>query len=361
MLAYTDRFFKLALSLVAVIHCIIFAEMLFLDITPMVIYNIFSICCYLVGIYLIHRRKYTVVYLFAYLEIILHSYIAAICLGWTFGFALYMIALVPVGFYMQYFINENKMGTVLPLLLGILDLAVFISCQMMSDIIEPLYVISDPKIRKYTYTFNAVCTFIMLLCFSTIFLNEMKKNHKELKEINNKLNAMAKLDTLTGLFNRRGIKPFLDVCAVSGRSFCIAMCDIDDFKNVNDSYGHDVGDEVIAETAKIIRADIKPDDHVCRWGGEEFVFIVDNALIADGSDVAEKIRYDIEHRNLEMFGKKIDFTVTIGITQYQEGESIEETISRADEKMYDGKHSGKNVVVADNGLYRPQSVPVTKN
>ena len=102
---------------------------------------------------------------------------------------------------------------------------------------------------------------------------------------------------------------------------------------------------VIAETARIIRADIKPDDHVCRWGGEEFVFLIDCADIDEGSRIAEKIRLDVENRMLEIFGKKIAFTITIGITEYVSGETVDETIARADKRMYSGKHSGKNIVV----------------
>lgn len=115
--------------------------------------------------------------------------------------------------------------------------------------------------------------FTALIGFSVIFLKELNRSHDEIIKVNEQLGRMAKLDTLTGLFNRRGIQPFLDICSVSGRNFCIAMCDIDDFKNVNDSYGHDVGDEVIARTARTIRECIKPDDHVCRWGGEELYFL----------------------------------------------------------------------------------------
>ena len=343
---YTSKkIFKLVISLIIVIHCMIFVEMLCLGIKPMMIYNIFSIIAYLICLYLIEKEYYNYVFFFAYLEIILHSYMAAVCIGWTFGFTLYMVALVPVGFYMEYFINEDKHNIKVPFLLGVLDMVIFISCQTFSDSFGPVYTNINPLVRELTYSFNAVCAIGMLLGFSVIFLQELNSNHDALKDMNEKLGKMAKLDTLTGLFNRRGIKPFLDVCAVSGNQFCIGMCDIDDFKNVNDSYGHDVGDAVIAETARIIRADIKPDDHVCRWGGEEFVFLIDCADIDEGSRIAEKIRLDVENRMLEIFGKKIAFTITIGITEYVSGETVDETIARADKRMYSGKHSGKNIVV----------------
>lgn len=341
----TKKLFQLVGTLILIIHCMIFAVTLYLGITPMMYYNIFSIISYMVCLYFIGKEYYNQVFIFAYLEIILHSYIAAVCIGWTFGFSLYMIALVPVGFYMEYFISDDKHNIRMPFMLGIIDFAIFVICQTLSSFVEPKYTGISELMRQIIYSFNAMCAFGMLLGFSVIFLNELNRNHDRLKEVNEKLNKMAKIDVLTGLFNRRGIKPYLDKCASSGEPFCIGMCDIDDFKNVNDSYGHDVGDEVIAEVARIIRADIKPDDHVCRWGGEEFVFLMDKSDIEEAVKIAEKIRSDVASNILKIYGKNIAYTVTIGVTEYMQDEDVDKTIIRADERMYQGKRSGKNRVV----------------
>lgn len=342
----TKKLFKLVGVLILIIHCMIFAVTLYLGITPMVYYNVFSIISYIVCLHFVDKGYYNQIFLFAYLEIILHSYIAAVCIGWTFGFALYMIALVPVGFYMEYFISEDKHNIRIPFLLGIMDFLIFVVCQTLASFVEPKYTGISELMRQIIYSFNAMCAFGMLLGFSVIFLQELNSNHDRLKAVNEKLNKMAKVDVLTGLFNRRGIKPFLDKCADSGVPFCVGMCDIDDFKHVNDSYGHDVGDEVIAEVARIIRADIKPEDHVCRWGGEEFVFLVDQSGIEEAAGIAEKIRSDVESGILEVYGKKISFTITIGVAEYMQGEEVDKTIIRADERMYSGKRSGKNKVVS---------------
>lgn len=342
----TKMLFKIVGSLILIIHCAIFAVTLYLGIVPMMYYNIFSIISYVICLCFVNKGYFNQIFLFAYLEIIVHSYLAAVCIGWTFGFALYMIALVPVGFYMEYFINADKHNIKTPFLLGIMDFLIFVICQMLSSFVEPLYAGISSFMRQTIYNFNAMCTFGMLLGFSVIFLKELNRNHDGLVEINEKLNRMAKIDVLTGLFNRRGMKPFLDRCASSGVSFCIGMCDIDDFKNVNDSYGHDVGDEAISEVARIIRADIKPDDHVCRWGGEEFVFLMDKSDINDAIKIAEKIRSDVENNALEIYGKRISFTITIGVTEYIQGEDVDKTIIRADTMMYSGKRSGKNKVVS---------------
>lgn len=340
------KLLKVIAILLSLVHCIILTEMLYIGVKPMVVYNIFSILCYLIAVGFINKEHYNAVFIATYFEIILHSFLATVFLGWESGFALYMIALVPVGFYMQYFISGDKYNIKQPLLLSILDFVIFISCRAYSvDDISLNYKEMESVVHEGMYTFNAFCTFATLIGFSVIFIMELNRSHDELMQVNEKLGRMAKLDTLTGLFNRRGIQPFLDICQVSGRNFCIAMCDIDDFKHVNDSYGHDVGDEVIAKTAKTIRAGIKPDDHVCRWGGEEFVFLIDSAQISDGYTIADNIRRTIEKSPLEIFGKTIGFTVTIGVTEYQQGEAIEQTIVRADELMYSGKKNGKNVVI----------------
>ena len=85
---------------------------------------------------------------------------------------------------------------------------------------------------------------------------------------------------------------------------------------------------------------------MCRWGGEEFIFLVDSAQMNEGYEIADNIRRTIEQNPLEIFGKTVGFTVTIGITEYKKGETIDQTIIRADEMMYSGKKNGKNVVIS---------------
>ena len=120
---FTKKLLKFIAVLLTIVHCVILAEMIHMGVKPMIVYNIFSILCYLIAICFINKEYYNAVFIAAYFEIILHSFLATVFLGWDSGFALYMIALVPVGFYMQYFISGDKYNIKQPLLLSILDLS----------------------------------------------------------------------------------------------------------------------------------------------------------------------------------------------------------------------------------------------
>ncbi len=165
------------------------------------------------------------------------------------------------------------------------------------------------------------------------------------KELEEKLKKLAITDSLTGLFNRRHafdiLKKEKSKADRGVNRFCILLIDIDNFKRINDTYGHDVGDEVLIRIAKIFRNKLRNYDVVARWGGEEFLIILPN-IDSEGARIsAERIRKSIEE--LDVNGVKT--TISIGVTCYNPGESLNEIIKRADEALYEAKKLGKNKVV----------------
>ena len=163
------------------------------------------------------------------------------------------------------------------------------------------------------------------------------------------LEKYANYDTLTHLLNRRSMDNYLQAAyrqANTGKSsFCLLMADIDDFKKVNDTYGHDCGDEVLKYVAQVISTGVKKNDNVFRWGGEEICILLNaDEDIAVAS--AERIRSEIErdpvhYRN----GADVFVTVTMGISPYRDGMTIQAMMDDADAKRYWGKQHGKNQVV----------------
>ena len=129
------------------------------------------------------------------------------------------------------------------------------------------------------------------------------------------------------------------------------MADIDDFKKVNDTYGHAVGDQVLVEVAKIITNDVRDEDCVCRWGGEEILVLIRESA-ETAAFVAERICKDIAAARIDTDSTKIAITLTLGVAQYKNGENIYSVIERADSCMYTGKSRGKNQVVMDNSRKR---------
>jgi two-component system cell cycle response regulator len=165
---------------------------------------------------------------------------------------------------------------------------------------------------------------------------------------------LAVTDTLTGLHNRR----YFDIHAVaavaqavqSGRPLSILMLDIDHFKNVNDSFGHDAGDDVLREFAHRVRKNLRGIDLPCRVGGEEFVVVMPDTDMSIATVVAERIRrkIDRDHFLVQSGTRAISVTVSIGAaTLLAADETLPSLMKRADQALYRAKRDGRNRVVAD--------------
>jgi diguanylate cyclase (GGDEF)-like protein len=122
------------------------------------------------------------------------------------------------------------------------------------------------------------------------------------------------------------------------------IMDIDDFKNINDTYGHSVGDKVIIFVADILRSTARESDICVRFGGEEFVIVLPNTAFDASQNLAEKIRKKVEDARIVIpDNKDIKFTISVGISQVSKNDiKIESTLKRADEALYEAKTSGKN-------------------
>ncbi|MBL8572952.1 MAG: PleD family two-component system response regulator [Hyphomicrobiaceae bacterium] len=165
---------------------------------------------------------------------------------------------------------------------------------------------------------------------------------------------MAVTDALTGLNNRRYLESHLstlvDQAAARGKALSLLIIDIDFFKSINDTYGHDAGDDVLREFAKRIRRNVRGIDLACRYGGEEFVVVMPETDMALAYMVAERLRQRVASEPFMVAGgsKAIDVTISIGIGALEKADDTPETIiKRADQAVYLAKRTGRNRVVAD--------------
>lgn len=147
-------------------------------------------------------------------------------------------------------------------------------------------------------------------------------------------------DLLTDTFNRRKIDRTFRTNVFSKR-ISVMLFDFDDFKKINDTYGHPIGDEVLTESIELVNTLIRKDDYVVRWGGEEFIVILHECDIEEAYQIAEGIRKQIKEIRYS-FDNKLEVTVSIGIAKKDEKESIYDAISRADKALYKAKASGKD-------------------
>lgn len=166
---------------------------------------------------------------------------------------------------------------------------------------------------------------------------------KEIERINKELEYNATMDFLTDLYNRRKSDEILENewerYKRYKRNFSIIILDIDDFKNINDKYGHNVGDKILNEFAGILKENVRKTDKIGRWGGEEFLIVCSESNLEESLIVAEKIRTGICKNKFE-----VDELITgsFGISTAKGKESIYELVSKADEAMYIAKNKGKN-------------------
>lgn len=164
---------------------------------------------------------------------------------------------------------------------------------------------------------------------------------------------LAIIDGLTGLNNRRyldnHLKILFDRAAVRGRPISICMTDIDRFKLVNDTYGHDVGDEVLREFAARIRSTVRGADLACRYGGEEFVVVMPDTPMELAASVAERLRAIVEDKPfyVRSIDRELSITASLGIaTSSGAFGAPDEILKQADKALYEAKHAGRNRVVA---------------
>ena len=159
----------------------------------------------------------------------------------------------------------------------------------------------------------------------------------------------ANRDYLTGLYNRRyfydSMQEYMESISQTGEQFAVAMIDIDNFKKINDQYGHDIGDKVIVQLADILRSGTSYRDLVSRFGGEEFCLVLKNINRYSASDILERIREEVASYTLVLENEEyIQFTVSIGATLHTE-DTLDETINLADMLLYNAKNNGKNQLV----------------
>ena len=158
---------------------------------------------------------------------------------------------------------------------------------------------------------------------------------------------LANKDFLTGSYNRRFFfesgEAIFDKARRSDSSLVVAMFDIDKFKSINDTYGHDVGDEAIKEIAKLLNENLRTSDLVARFGGEEFCVLLENIAFDDAKELFEKIRYAFEMNVLKVGEIELSFTVSIGVC-YGIENTLDAMIKQADEGLYICKENGRNQV-----------------
>ncbi|MFK8010789.1 MAG: two-component regulator propeller domain-containing protein [Marinicellaceae bacterium] len=172
--------------------------------------------------------------------------------------------------------------------------------------------------------------------------DKVAKRTSELENLNSQLKKASRTDFLTGIYNRSGFLKAFKKTITEPHHYCIVVSDLDNFKIINDVYGHAAGDLVLVEVTKLMQSMLPEGDFMARWGGEEFIFYLGNKSDKQAFQIIEKMRLLIANQSLVFKNKTIQVTCTFGICQNSSTIGLKKCINFADQTLYLGKNSGRN-------------------
>lgn len=297
-------------------------------------------------------KNLKVYFVSAYLEILIHMVIAVFAVGWDCGFQIYVFALVMIIYFGDYIFRKQKwMDEQLhPRLISVIVIILYPFLYLQSHLISPLYPIGREEVRYVFFILNALFVLIFFVIFVDYFLRIILQTEK-------RLGKAAWKDELTHMNNRRRMQERMHHLMSPGteKNVAVAILDIDDFKRVNDTYGHNAGDMVLEKVAEHILKKENESMVSCRWGGEEFLILSEGShsydhLVAAIGEILSAVEQDTFHYEDSV----IRLTMSAGISKLRKNERIEHAISRADQCLYQAKSNGKNRFVEERQVAFPK-------
>lgn len=335
-------FFSLAACLAAhTLYLILFAAA---GVWAMVIFNIFSVCFYAGTIIAVRHVKGKTNLVYASLgEIVVHAVAATLCVGIQANFTMFLLMIIPLAFLMP---NKNRYAPFVVMFVSV-PLYGLLNFTYLKPGHE-LYHIENTISPTVFYVINILVGSFVLMYVATIYTVINRYTGCKLRVQNEQLRILASTDPLTKLDNRRVISRRLTetaaLCEETGESYIVGIADLDDFKRVNDSFGHDMGDHVLEAVAGVITSALPDGGYAARWGGEEFLFVLPDTDTAQGVIMAQEMIHAVSELKLTCDGETVRVTMTAGICEGQPGDDPEKVINRADSRLYKGKNGGKNRV-----------------
>lgn len=278
--------------------------------------------------------------------VVLWIIVFSVLLGWDVGMHLFLLVMIMLNYFCIY--DEEWKKHLFTLQYCILYLLAF--WYIRERMVLPAS--WDPEIEAGmgAQLFNRGFVFLCMAFVAHQFGRDSEQMEKKLVQYNRKLQEMAARDELTGLWNRRRMKEYLlkrleDYRYGNLGALSLAIGDIDYFKRINDCYGHGCGDKILAGLAELMQDYMEGKGKVCRYGGEEFLFVFEGSNGDEACQYLNTLLFEIRSREFIWEGKGIHVTMTFGLEEFGSPDSLEEAIKKADEKLYMGKEQGRNRIV----------------
>ena len=340
--------FLITVLVMGMVHAALVGIMWAAGVVPLVYFNIVSVIIYAFCTLLCKYGHIMPVYVSIILEVTIYTIVSTYYIGLRCGTYCFLFSIVPIIIYFGCYLFKGKNRWHIIMML-VLNFCIFAFLYIKYSSVEPVYSM-HPVIRLILVLFSSFVMVFSTIFYNTIYIYASEVEMTSLERKNKQLSVDAQEDSLTNLLNRRGFFPLMECLMNDDKNsrFCIAFCDIDNFKRINDTFGHDAGDEVLRHITGIIKKELQGCD-ICRWGGEEIVILMKGYDIDAAKEKIEVLRKTIEFNPTVFYNKRIFTTITIGLEEnrdiYDEPEDI---IKKADERMYYGKQHGKNILIFED-------------
>lgn len=324
-----------ALLFASAIHLFLLAFFCVMGPAILVFINIGSLCIYIISYYLHSKKAYAAAGVLFTTEVSVYSILTILLSGGSGNTFLYFFLVAVAQIIIPYGKSTLRSGLFLVSWV-LLSITLFIDHRVVSPF--PL----SEKVAAILGAFNIQITLLGLVIILLIgdYLRHLIADYNTLRV--EKYKNQAQVDPLTGQFNRHYANALWGHLS-PGHNWAVAMLDIDDFKRINDSYGHNVGDEVLVAISTLITDSLRKSDIVIRWGGEEFLILLRDVDLETARDILAKLCHTIDNEPLRTQEHEIHVTVSIGVSILDTGD-IPGSISNSDQKLYESKSKGKNRV-----------------
>ncbi|MFB9329443.1 GGDEF domain-containing protein [Paenibacillus aurantiacus] len=302
--------------------------------------NIGSTVCYAAAMLILKRERMGWWGCLIASELLIYAVTATVYMGWNAGFHYYLFFVLYGAYVMQTSKQATRTFVILSVIAYVL-LYHYAPAGMASGVV--------PVCRTLHY-WNLISTLAYTTLLSYYYRQSIEHTMANLHDAIQELELLSRTDPLTGLRNRRMIYEKLQTARLrhetDGEPFSILLADIDGFKQVNDRYGHNCGDAAIKHCASLIRNTAGAEALAVRWGGEEFLVLLQGIRLQEAVTLAERIRVEAERQPFRYEGQPIPITLTLGVAAYRAGQTVDACIHLADVALIEGKRAGKNRVVA---------------
>lgn len=334
---------------IGLFHAMLLCLFAYFKVDLMMYVNIISVMIYLVSFVIVKKGGSVLACTrLCYAEVLIHVLLACIAVNFECGFQFYLMVLSTHSFYSAYvFRKEKKMH---PFCYVLASVVVFVIIWLWTSVFDPLYSFEQPWAVDFFYILNFFTAVTACILFMSTFVLIIINMESLLTEKNEKLEELSVKDPLTGLVNRRSVEERHRLATLNMEHYAVIISDIDDFKMVNDTYGHDVGDLVLKAVADVFQESVREKDMVCRWGGEEILVFLPKCDAAMATVVANRVLNNVRliHEH-PVYGEIPPITMTFGVADSFESKSFREVVKMADARLYEGKSGGKNCVIAKPG------------